>query len=83
MSIGYGTKDSSIDQVKTGIRQLKELDLWEVSLVTFPMNEAAGITRVKSAEGSIEEAAELIEQAHCALRAGIARQWPTCSRSAG
>ncbi len=62
MSIGYGTKDASIDK-KTGVRQLKELDLWEVSLVTFPMNERAGITRVKSAEGGIEEAADLIEQA--------------------
>jgi uncharacterized protein len=47
MSIGYGTKEAAIDK-KTGIRQLKELDLWEVSLVTFPMNEAAGITNVKN-----------------------------------
>lgn len=47
MSIGYSPKKYEIDQ-KTGVRQLKELDLFEVSLVTFPMNEKAQITRVKS-----------------------------------
>ena len=46
MSIGYATKDSETDR-KSGVRRLKELDLFEVSLVTFPMNELAGITRVK------------------------------------
>lgn len=52
MSIGYGVKDSSIDR-KTGVRQLRELVLHEVSLVTFPMNERATITRVKSADGTL------------------------------
>ena len=47
LSIGYGVKSSSMDR-KTGVRQLKELDLHEVSIVTFPMNELATITRVKS-----------------------------------
>lgn len=60
MSIGYGVKDSSIDR-KTGVRQLKELKLYEVSLVTFPMNDRATITRVKSAGDS--EALTLIEKA--------------------
>lgn len=46
LSIGYGVKDSSLDR-KTGVRQLKELTLHEVSIVTFPMNELATITRVK------------------------------------
>jgi HK97 family phage prohead protease len=48
MSIGYKTRDSAYDQV-TGIRTLKKLDLPEASLVTFPMNEAATVTTVKSA----------------------------------
>lgn len=47
MSIGYKTRDSAYDQV-TGIRTLKKLDLPEASLVTFPMNEAATVTTVKS-----------------------------------
>ena len=59
MSIGYSTKEASIDK-KTGIRQLKELDLWEVSLVTFPMNEAAGITRVKAKPASERELEEYL-----------------------
>ena len=46
LSIGYSTKDSEVDR-KSGHRRLKELELYEVSLVTFPMNELAGITRVK------------------------------------
>ncbi len=52
LSIGYITKDAERD-AKTGIRRLKELDLREVSVVTFPMLETAQIDTVKSEEGSI------------------------------
>ena len=45
MSIGYQTVR---DQVSDGVRQLLELKLFEVSLVTFPANEMATITAVKS-----------------------------------
>jgi hypothetical protein len=45
MSIGYDTLQ---DKVENGVRYLKELRLWEGSLVTFPMNEAAVVTSVKS-----------------------------------
>ena len=45
MSIGYQTVR---DQVSGGVRQLLELKLFEVSLVTFPCNEMATITAVKS-----------------------------------
>ena len=47
MSIGYRT----IEATKEGsgsVRRLMEVDLFEVSLVTFPMLEAAMITDVKS-----------------------------------
>jgi len=47
MSIGYATKDSETDR-KSGVRRLKELELFEVSLVTFPMNDQALISRVKT-----------------------------------
>lgn len=45
MSIGY-----SVDQyeIVDGITYLKELTLWEVSLVTFPMNPLATVDSVKS-----------------------------------
>ena len=47
LSIGYTTRDHSFDQ-KTGIRTLKKLDLLETSIVTFPMNDEARVTAVKS-----------------------------------
>lgn len=47
LSIGYRTIDYEIDR-KTGARLLKKLDLWEVSLVTFPMLPEALISAVKS-----------------------------------
>jgi hypothetical protein len=45
MSIGYQTLES--DYTTSGIRQLKELGLMEVSLVTFPMNDQATVTAMK------------------------------------
>ena len=62
MSIGYGVKDSTYDQ-KTGIRSLKKIDLWEVSLVTFPANSDATITMVKAAMEEIDAATDLLDQA--------------------
>lgn len=49
MSIGFNVREESYDRV-SGINTLKKLDLWEISLVTFPANDAARITDVKAAE---------------------------------
>lgn len=49
LSIGYVSRDDSYDRV-TGITTLKKVDLWEVSPVTFPANDAARIQGVKSIE---------------------------------
>ena len=49
LSVGFMSRDDSYDQ-KTGIRTIKQGDLMEVSLVTFPMNDAARIAQVKSIE---------------------------------
>lgn len=49
LSIGFVTREDAFDRV-TGIRTLKRVDLWEVSLVTFPANDAARVTGVKSIE---------------------------------
>ena len=46
LSIGYETRDFDIDR-QTGVRRIKRADLWEVSLVTFPMNADAQVTSVK------------------------------------
>lgn len=49
LSIGFMTKQATIDQ-KSGVRTIKEADLWECSLVTFPMNDQARIEVVKGIE---------------------------------
>lgn len=49
MSIGYRSRDDSYDRV-TGVRSLKKLDLVELSLVTFPMNDASRVSAVKAIE---------------------------------
>lgn len=49
LSIGYKVTDYDFDK-KTGIRKIKAADVWEVSMVTFPMNEAARIHAVKSTD---------------------------------
>ena len=48
LSIGYSPVRYAID-AKTGVRRLSQVELWEVSLVTFPANEAANVTVVKQA----------------------------------
>ena len=47
LSIGFLTREDSMDR-KTGVRSIKKADLWEVSIVTFPMNESAQIDTVKA-----------------------------------
>lgn len=47
MSIGYLLDDYEYDKQKD-VWILKEIDLWEVSLVTFPANDEARIENVKS-----------------------------------
>lgn len=49
MSIGYTVKKARRD-ADTGARELLEVELWEVSLVTLPANEAAQVTVVKSVD---------------------------------
>ena len=49
LSIGYSPVRYHIDS-NNGIRFLKEVDLWEISLVTFPANEGASVTVIKQME---------------------------------
>lgn len=60
LSIGYDTIKA---QVVDGVRHLKEVRLWEGSVVTFPMNMLAQVTGVKTrgeAKGDFNE--ELMER---------------------
>lgn len=47
LSIGYRTIEDAIDRT-TGVRTIKKAELWEISLVTFPMQPEAQITGIKS-----------------------------------
>lgn len=47
LSIGFRTLDYEIDR-QTGARRLKKLELWEISLVTFPALPEAQMTGVKN-----------------------------------
>lgn len=56
LSIGYREIKAEPDG---NVRRLKELDLLEISVVTFPANARAGITSVKSSEALQEFARRL------------------------
>ncbi|MDF2964987.1 MAG: hypothetical protein K0Q51_375 [Rickettsiaceae bacterium] len=45
LSIGFKIED--VDYDKQGIRVIKKVDLWEVSIVTFPANEHAQINSLE------------------------------------
>jgi uncharacterized protein len=48
LSIGFKTVRARNDRA-SGTRQLLQVDLWEISLVTFPMLDGARVSTVKSA----------------------------------
>ena len=47
LSIGFRTEKGTRDS-RSGIRTLTKIDLWEISVVTFPMQPGARVTAVKS-----------------------------------
>ncbi len=68
LSIGFTVVKEEIDR-GTRVRTLKELSLWEISLVTFPMNTRARITSVKD----IEDAKSPKELEHVLREAGLSK----------
>lgn len=60
LSIGYRTKESQRDG-QSGARVLREVDLLEVSLVTFPANDMARIRAVKTlfSDGAVPPARDV------------------------
>jgi HK97 family phage prohead protease len=87
LSIGFDTVKDAVDGA---VRRLKEIRLWEGSIVTFPMNERALITSVKARKEAKEdfntEYAELqLQDAACqmwiALRSALCSiPWSDLSR---
>ena len=47
MSIGYNVVDEEYD-AKMNVNRLKSVDLWEVSIATFPANVDATVSQIKS-----------------------------------
>jgi len=50
LSIGFDILPNGMNVRDDGVRELKELKLWEVSTVVFPMNPMATISAVKTAQ---------------------------------
>ena len=55
LSIGFVSKQWAYDR-ETEVRTLTEIELWEVSLVTFPANEKARVTNVKASPDDVAKA---------------------------
>lgn len=66
LSIGYMTRDS--EWTDDGTRVLKEIDLWEVSVVSLPMNPLAQVTMAKSQLSSAGEYVPTARQFERTLR---------------
>jgi len=64
MSIGFRAdpQKQGYNENKRGVRTLKQVDLMEISLVTFPMNERALITSVKGNSKNIREWEDILRE---------------------
>lgn len=54
LSIGFTPSNYTIDP-ETGVRILREVALWEISLVTFPANQEAGVRHMKCLPASVRD----------------------------
>jgi len=48
LSIGFSLSQNGVDYDDNGVRMIKEADLWEVSVVSLPMNPRATVTHAKT-----------------------------------
>lgn len=63
LSIGYRTRRARHD-AKSGVRLIEDVDLWEISLVTFPMQPGARIAALKAMpRGSIRNFESFLREA--------------------
>lgn len=69
LSIGFITVKASYSDKKSNVRMLEDLELFEISLVTFPANESANVMRVKSLDGvGVDQLTEYKRNIEAALR---------------
>lgn len=68
LSIGYDPVVFEYDE--KGIRHLKEVKLWEVSVVTWAMNQEAVITDYKDARDVADMVSSVVEEAAEEIKAG-------------
>lgn len=62
LSIGYRTLEETVNR-ETGENIIKKVRLYEVSIVTFPANEAATVTGVKNAPANVREFEKFLREA--------------------
>jgi HK97 family phage prohead protease len=67
LSIGFRTVRAKTD-AKSGVRRILEADLWEISVVTFPMLPSARVQNVKNARWFRDRETELVRQMRRAAR---------------
>ena len=67
LSIGFQTVKARTDG-KTGVRRILEADLWEISIVTFPMLPSARVSNVKHARFFRDKETELVRSMRRAAR---------------
>ncbi len=67
LSIGYSPVRYKI-AADSGVRKLEEVELWEISLVTFPANAAAGVTVIKQGLPEMAALAGVLDRAIAVLR---------------
>ncbi len=67
LSIGFQTVRSRTDR-GSGVRRILEADLWEISIVTFPMLPSARVSNVKNARWFRDRETELVRTMRRAAR---------------
>jgi len=73
MSIGFNSVEASAaEEMRSRGRVFEEVDLWEVSLVTWGANPEALVTNVKNAKRSIRDFERFLRDAGFSKREAVA-----------
>jgi HK97 family phage prohead protease len=81
LSIGFRTVKGRVDP-KTRVRKLIEVDLWEISIVTFPLLAGARVRAVKGARQELARAPQKPPRLSF-QRTRAEREWQVVSRVGG
>ncbi len=75
LSIGFRVERARAER-PTGLRRLEKLDLWEISLVTFPMLPTARVSSVKREMSAPSVRTEGVRDLAARMREAAARLFP-------